>query len=72
MSCLQEIIPHPYFARATKKNDIALLRLVKPIRFSARTHPACLETNLNDVDPTISLTAISVYWGIGSIEIDFN
>lgn len=51
----QQIIQHPHYSFIHKKNDIALIRLTQRIHFTAFVRPACLETNMNDVDPTVKL-----------------
>lgn len=57
----QEIMRHNEYSAATKKNDIALIRLVKSIYFSNKVAPACLETSTNDVDYNVKL--IVTGWG---------
>lgn len=61
-SFLQEMIRHPYHAKAQRKNDIALIRLALPINFGETIRPACLETDVIDIDPTTELTQFG--WGI--------
>lgn len=49
-----------------KKNDIALIRVARRVEFTAEVLPACLETNLNDRDPSVQL--IVTGWGVISAE----
>nr|BAM18077.1 serine protease [Papilio xuthus] len=44
---------HPEYKRSRKYHDLALLRLVTPIRTSRNAFPACLYTS--ETEPTISL-----------------
>ena len=46
------------------KNDIALIRLARPVDFTENIRPACLRTNLADVQPGIQL--IITGWGTTS------
>lgn len=39
-----EMIKHPKYSQEMKYNDIALLRLDAPVRFTAFVRPACLQT----------------------------
>lgn len=39
---ISQFIVHPNFDRATKQNDIALIKLVRPTGFSKHIRPACL------------------------------
>lgn len=54
----QQIIHHPDYSLMNKQNDIALIRLTRPLHFTEYVRPACLETNTNDVDATIKLIQI--------------
>lgn len=58
----QEIIRHPYHSATYRKNDIALIRLALRISFRKSIRPACLETDIHDVNLTTQLTQIG--WGI--------
>lgn len=62
VSYSQQIIRHPYYSDDHKKNDIALIRLQQTIFFTKYVRPACLHTDVNDVEPTVNLTATG--WGI--------
>lgn len=66
----QEIIRHPNFSTLTKKDDIALIRLKKDIRFTVDIVPACLQNDLRDEDPSVKL--IVTGWGITSLESEFD
>lgn len=60
----QEIIPHPYHSRMkdnikVHENDVALLRLAKRIHFSKSIRPACLETDISDVNPNKTLNRVA-------------
>lgn len=39
---IESFVKHPQFQRATFNNDIAVLRLDRPIRFNRYISPACL------------------------------
>lgn len=60
------IIRHPEYSARTKKNDIALIQLVRRIQFSETKKPVCLETDTSDVDSNIELTVTG--WGVDSLE----
>ncbi|GJQ81837.1 hypothetical protein Trydic_g9867, partial [Trypoxylus dichotomus] len=42
---IQEVIVHPDYEHIEKLNDIALLRLAKPAKFTENVKPICLNTN---------------------------
>ncbi|KAL0883268.1 hypothetical protein ABMA27_016689 [Loxostege sticticalis] len=52
-------IPHPNYTHSSKYNDIALLRLEKPVEVSENLHAACLYTS--NLDPLTPLTITG--WG---------
>lgn len=52
---LQEIIRHPEYSYARKKNDIALLRVSKLIQFDESIRPACLRMEPAELDPNTKL-----------------
>lgn len=60
------MIQHPNFKASTKKNDIALIRVTKPIEFSKDVQPACLNVDLRDENPNMNLTVTG--WGLISPE----
>ncbi|KAF5298269.1 hypothetical protein FQR65_LT09780 [Abscondita terminalis] len=39
---IEEMLAHPLFSKRTKQNDIALIRLSKPVPFSDYIRPICL------------------------------
>ncbi|XP_031616943.1 serine protease persephone-like isoform X2 [Contarinia nasturtii] len=53
---------HPNYSSFTKKNDIALLRLTVQIYFTNTIRPACLHTDMGDIDN--STKVIVTGWGI--------
>lgn len=57
---------HPKYSYLKKKNDIALIELKGRVYFSDCIKPACLYTNVNDLDSTIDLTIAG--WGFVSPE----
>lgn len=63
---LQTIIRHPNYIQSTKVHDIALIRVTKPIEFSAIVRPTCLYTDLTDVDKNVKLWVSG--WGVQSAE----
>ncbi|XP_031637932.1 serine protease persephone-like [Contarinia nasturtii] len=52
---------HPNYNITTKKNDIGLIRLSTNIRFTNAIRPACLHTNMADVDTNRKVIVIG--WG---------
>lgn len=62
----QEIIRHESYSYELKKNDIALIRTRKEIIFSSFARPACLETNMQDLDTDVQLDIAG--WGSSSAE----
>lgn len=52
---IQEIIQHQNYSEKSKQNDIALIRLTNQIVFTPDIRPACLETDLKDLNPEIRL-----------------
>lgn len=54
--------PRNRYSVRTKKNDIALIEVDKPIPFSDNVFPACLNTNLDDVD--LDTKVIVSGWGL--------
>ncbi|XP_044765057.1 serine protease snake-like [Coccinella septempunctata] len=59
MYSVVERIPHPEYSPASKYNDIALLRLNKPVTFSEAVLPICLSTSESDVGEKLIATG----WG---------
>lgn len=59
---IQDIVIHPNFTRRTRLNDIALLKLIKPVIFNTFVNPACLYTR--DDDP---IGLIITGWGTTSL-----
>lgn len=54
-----ELTAHPNYKRPSKYNDIALIKLDKPVDFTPFVRPACLDTQ-----PTISnKKAIAIGFG---------
>lgn len=66
MFTTQEIISHPSYRRTQRYNDIALIRLTQSISFSETIRPACLRTNIDDIDSDVQLFVTG--WGSTSIE----
>lgn len=62
----QEIIRHPEYSAGSKKNDIALIRVTESIVFSNSVRPACLRTDMNDVDTNDPLVVAG--WGSTSAD----
>ncbi|XP_031631948.1 serine protease persephone-like isoform X2 [Contarinia nasturtii] len=58
---IKNITRHPSYSVMTKKNDIALLKLTLKIAFNNAVRPACLHTNIEDVDTATKL--IVTGWG---------
>jgi len=68
-----EVIKHAEFTTHTFKNDIALIRLRAPIRFSEEVRPVCLPDPTNDItDESYILSGVASCFvlGWGHMEID--
>ncbi|XP_052122529.1 phenoloxidase-activating factor 3-like isoform X2 [Frankliniella occidentalis] len=63
---IAEAVPHPDYVSDRRYNDIALLRLTKPVKMSALVRPVCLHTATHgsEVGRRISATGwgASGYW----------
>lgn len=57
---------HDKYSRQTSENDIALIRLRKQIVFTFDKRPACLHSDLSDLNSNVSLFATG--WGSTSAE----
>ncbi|XP_063911988.1 serine protease snake-like [Zophobas morio] len=44
---IASIVVHPEFKFTTRDNDIALLKLEKPVELNSYVHPACLNTHFD-------------------------
>lgn len=62
----KEIITHPNYQPSRRYDDIALIRVSSPIPFGDYIRPACLRSNMSDIDPDIQL--IVTGWGRTSVE----
>ncbi|XP_071804718.1 uncharacterized protein [Asterias amurensis] len=58
---IERMYPHPGYDRKTLVNDIALLKLAKPVRFTPYARPVCLDDDLN-IREKYS-TCYAVGWG---------
>ena len=58
---IERIYPHPGYDRKTLVNDIALLKLAKPVRFTPYARPVCLDDDSN-IREKYS-TCFAVGWG---------
>jgi len=67
---VQEMIPHEHYDfNGTFKNDIGLLLLTQPIKFSTTIRPICLPSpNVN----YIGKTGITIGWGALSYDTDYH
>lgn len=63
------MIKHPNYTSVTKKNDIALIRLTRRIKFEPNIRPACLEMDLRDHLSHVELNVTG--WGTTSAEREF-
>ena len=62
----QDIITHPHYDSDSGQNDIALLRVAKPITFTSTVQPAQLQTDLRDKNRDIKLLVTG--WNRGDCE----
>lgn len=53
----QEVIRYRFYSNATKKHDIALLRLANRVQFSEDIFPACLQSDPRDEPRNVRLFA---------------
>lgn len=56
---VDEIIVHPDYVSTSKYNDIALIRMNRPIKFNDHIRPACLYNNNNIYSHKVTATG----WG---------
>ncbi|KAJ0171697.1 hypothetical protein K1T71_012460 [Dendrolimus kikuchii] len=54
---IADYILHPNYTKSLAYNDLALLRLSKPLQFSSSVQAVCLGTNHDDPKETLTLTA---------------
>lgn len=52
----QQYIRHPNYINSRKKNDIALLEFDGDVEFTGDVHPACIQTDTNDVSGNVNVT----------------
>ncbi|XP_055842667.1 serine protease persephone-like [Episyrphus balteatus] len=62
---IENITIHPLFRPRIRHHDIALIRLNQDVRFNAYVQPACLYTNIKDIDSNTSLVVIG--WGVTDV-----
>lgn len=62
----QDIIRHDDYSNKTKRNDIALLKLLKPIQITPDIRIACLNTDPQDIAPNTPLHVTG--WGVTSAD----
>lgn len=68
---MQRIIRHPQYINSKKKNDIALIEFDRDVDFNGDVHPACIQTDVNDVAENVELTIagiIKVKWNQNRIK----
>ena len=47
---LESLYEHPLYNNVTSVNDLALLKVDKPIRFTREVMPACLAESVDELD----------------------
>lgn len=68
---ISEVIPHPKYKRSTVYNDIALLKLVKSVKWTATVKPICLQMKpLEQIDTRLNGSIIVTGWGATDIDED--
>merc|ERR1712048_452668 len=63
---VEKIIPHPEYNTETINNDIAIIKLLKPLKMSKSIQVACLPDSLKDAPVTVEGDNIDCYitgWG---------
>lgn len=63
---IENITLHSDYRPNRRYHDIALIKLREAVEFSAFVRPACLETDINDIDSSIPLVVIG--WGVTNIQ----
>lgn len=58
---IAEIVSHPNYRGNRNYDDIALVRLAQPVEFNRAIRPACVSTDMEDLDSTMNLTVTG--WG---------
>lgn len=62
---IAEIKTHPEYTPREKYNDIALIRLSKPVETTNNAHPICLYTGKEDPDMSLTITG----WGVTNTKL---
>ena len=57
-----KILMHPKYVKKTNENDIALLKLSKPMKYNCRVRPICLPKGLQNL--SIGETCWIAGWGL--------
>lgn len=63
---IEDIIIHPLYQSHLRYHDIALIKLRQNVEFSTFIRPACLNSDLKDVDSDIPLVVIG--WGVTNVQ----
>ncbi|XP_055389933.1 uncharacterized protein LOC129618930 [Condylostylus longicornis] len=63
---IQNIITHKSYKSVEFYNDIALLKLARPVKFTNGLHPACLYTKIDDLSETQKLVITG--WGVTDLK----
>jgi transmembrane serine protease 3 len=58
---VKKVMVHPRYGSETGANDIAIVKLAKPIKFSSQIQPACLPAPTDTLSDTTP--AVAVGWG---------
>lgn len=62
---VEKVIRHTGFSSNTLMNDIALLRLARPVEFTAAVKPICLPTSRVSFNPLVGKNGAVAGWGKG-------
>lgn len=70
---VSDVITHPRYKRSVNYNDVAILKLRKPVRKANNARPICMQTkSLSSVDVTPNMSLIVIGWGATSFAEESN
>ncbi|EZA60544.1 Serine protease snake [Ooceraea biroi] len=61
---ISNVITHPRYKRSVNYNDVAILKLRKPVRMDNNVRPICMQTkSLTSMDITPNISLVVIGWG---------